>query len=311
MVTQQGAWLKRAAGNLHPPAWSPEQRSSDPWVFPPEWFHGEWVSRSYFVAGERRWGGLSQRPILETIGNALDARAWEEMSSTHSSFWLSFKSNTPGQTVNRQLYSLKPSFHRNMHYFYIQWLARCLKDTFKRITNALLFLSGGRGDLGFRALASQQTQPFPCLSSLQNSHTWAFLRVTPAGRMLFRRGPFGGWGSVSRAPAQWPEHADSLSWTVNVAGQPVLLGQCRREGQTELICRKIHSWGSFSKAGNRDPRAGAEACLSFAGSSRLVPFHNRSPQESRWQVPNWRVPVPGVLARPPQFGGSKLPSVTL
>ena len=135
------------------------------------------------LLGNEQWGGLSQRPILETIGNALDARAWEEMSSTHSSFWLSFKSNTPGQTVNRQLYSLKPSFHRNMHYFYIQWLARCLKDTFKRITNALLFLSGGRGDLRFTALASQQTQPFPCLSSLQNSHMWAFLRVAPAGRI--------------------------------------------------------------------------------------------------------------------------------
>ena len=65
---------------------------------------------------------------------------------------------------------------------------------FKRITNALLFLSGGRGDLRFTALASQQTQPFPCLSSLQNSHTWVFLRVSPAGRMLLWGGRLEGGG---------------------------------------------------------------------------------------------------------------------
>lgn len=32
---------------------------------------------------------------------------------------LSFKSNTLGQTVNSQLYSLKPSFHWDVHYFYV------------------------------------------------------------------------------------------------------------------------------------------------------------------------------------------------
>lgn len=45
-----------------------------------------WGSESVEVTlllGGAWWGGLSQRPVLETIGNALDAGLRREMSSTH------------------------------------------------------------------------------------------------------------------------------------------------------------------------------------------------------------------------------------